>query len=183
MQTVISIHRTVFQRITIWICIYAPGNYAIILRVITTDPRLVPSQWKTALLCNDISRQLGASLESALLCLLAVKPLYGSMLVYCWGRDKITDSMQTTFSSRFFSMKTYELWSKFHWTLVLRVQLPTFHHCFRQWLGDDQAISHYLNQLWLAYWHVNTSLGFNELMLLVPCVTWPNAATPLSLIM
>ena len=28
--------------------------------------RLVPSQWETALLCNDVSRWLGASLESAL---------------------------------------------------------------------------------------------------------------------
>ena len=40
MQTVISVHHTVFQRITIWVCIYAPGNYAIILRV-TTYARLI----------------------------------------------------------------------------------------------------------------------------------------------
>ena len=30
------------------------------------DPRFVPSQWETALLCNDISHWLGAILESAL---------------------------------------------------------------------------------------------------------------------
>ena len=31
-----------------------------------SDSRLVPSQWETALLCNDVSHWLGASLESAL---------------------------------------------------------------------------------------------------------------------
>ena len=31
------------------------------------DSRFAPSQWETALLCNDISHWLGASLESALL--------------------------------------------------------------------------------------------------------------------
>ena len=30
------------------------------------DSRFVPSQWETALLCNDVSHWLGASLESAL---------------------------------------------------------------------------------------------------------------------
>ena len=29
------------------------------------DSRFVPSQWETALLCNDVSHWLGASLESA----------------------------------------------------------------------------------------------------------------------
>ena len=31
-----------------------------------TDSRFVPSQWEAALLCNDVSHWLGASLESAL---------------------------------------------------------------------------------------------------------------------
>ena len=31
-----------------------------------TDSRFAPSQWETALLCNDVSHWLGASLESAL---------------------------------------------------------------------------------------------------------------------
>ena len=33
---------------------------------IRADSRFVPSQWETALLCNDVSHWLGASLESAL---------------------------------------------------------------------------------------------------------------------
>ena len=32
----------------------------------STDSRFAPSQWETALLCNDVSHWLGASLESAL---------------------------------------------------------------------------------------------------------------------
>ena len=30
------------------------------------DSRLASNQWETALLCNDVSRSLGANLESAL---------------------------------------------------------------------------------------------------------------------
>ena len=36
----------------------------------------------------------------------------------------------------------------FHRSLFLRVQLIISHHWFRQWLGDKQATSHYLNQWW-----------------------------------
>ena len=38
------------------------------------DSRLVPSQWETALLCNDVSHWLGASLESALLLPILLSP-------------------------------------------------------------------------------------------------------------
>ena len=31
------------------------------------DSRFAPSQWETALLCNDVSHWLGASLDSALM--------------------------------------------------------------------------------------------------------------------
>ena len=39
-------------------------NYHLLIRV---DFRFAPSQWETALLCNDVSHWLGASLESALI--------------------------------------------------------------------------------------------------------------------
>ena len=48
--------------------------------VYRADSRFAPSQWETALLCNDVSQWLGASLESAL-------SLYSSLLLYtftCW---------------------------------------------------------------------------------------------------
>ena len=55
--------------------------------------------------------------------------------------------------------------STFHWSLFLGVQLTIFQHWFRQWLGADQATSHYLHQWWLDYRCINASLGLNELTL------------------
>ena len=40
----------------------------------------------------------------------------------------------------------YELRLKLHWNFFLGVQLTTFQHWFRLWLGADKATSHYLNQ-------------------------------------
>ena len=51
----------------------------------------------------------------------------------------------------------------FHWSLFLGFELTMFHHWFRQWLGANQATSHYLNQWWLVYWCIYESLGLNEL--------------------
>ena len=69
----------------------------------------------------------------------------------------------TTFSNAFSWMKTYEFKFRFHWKLFLWVQLTIFQHWFRQWLGADQATSHYLNQWWLDYRRIYASLGLNEL--------------------
>ena len=70
---------------------------------------------------------------------------------------------QTTFSNVFSWMKMYEFRFGFHWNLFLEVQLTIFQHWFRQWLGADQATSHYLNQWWVFYWRIYASLGLNEL--------------------
>ena len=64
-----------------------------------------------------------------------------------WGRDKI--------ARRHFQMH-------FEWkcmiasllNLFLRVQLTTFEHWFKYWLGAGQATSHCLNQCWLIHWHI-----------------------------
>ena len=61
-------------------------------------------------------------------------------------------------------MKIYEFRLKFHWSLFLGAQLTIYQHWFRKWLATDQATSHYLNQWWLIYWRIYTSLGLNELM-------------------
>ena len=37
---------------------------------------------------------------------------------------------------------------KFHWSLFPRIQLTISQHWFRQWLGAEQATSHYLKQWW-----------------------------------
>ena len=38
-----------------------------------------------------------------------------------WGRDKLAAVSQTTYSHGFSWMKVYELWWKFHWSLLLRI--------------------------------------------------------------
>ena len=50
---------------------------------------------------------------------------------------------------------------RLHWSLILGVQLAISQHWFRQWLGADQATSHYLIQWRLVCIHA--SLGLNEL--------------------
>ena len=80
-----------------------------------------------------------------------------------WGRDKINNISQTTFSNVFSSMKMFEFRLKFHWSLFPMVQLTIFQHWFRWWLGAVQATSHYLNQWWLVYRRIYASLGLNEL--------------------
>ena len=44
---------------------------------------------------------------------------------------KMTANFQTKVSNAFSSMKMYEFWLKFHWSLFLWVQLTVFHHWFR----------------------------------------------------
>ena len=70
---------------------------------------------------------------------------------------------QTTLSNAFSWMKMLEFRLRFHWSLLLRVQLTIIQHWFRYWLGASQATSHYLNQWWLVYWRIYASLGLNEL--------------------
>ena len=65
-----------------------------------------------------------------------------------WDRDKMAVIFQTTFSNTFSWMKTFEFRFKVHWILFLMVQLTIFQLWFRQWLGADQATTHYLNQWW-----------------------------------
>ena len=54
-----------------------------------------------------------------------------SLIKTHWGRDKTADISQTTFSNVFSSKQMFEFRSKFHWSLLLRVQLTKFQHCFR----------------------------------------------------
>ena len=71
-----------------------------------------------------------------------------------WGRNKMAAIPQTTFSYAFSWLKVYEFHLRFHWSLFLWFDLTISQHWFREWLGTDQATSHYLNQLWLVYWHI-----------------------------
>ena len=48
------------------------------------DSRIAPSQWETALLCNDVSHWLDARLESALLFSSAITYLCEGPIACCW---------------------------------------------------------------------------------------------------
>ena len=50
-------------------------------------------------------------------------PLHLIKLLTQWGQEKTDAISQTTFSSVFSWMKTIDFRSKFHWSLILRVQL------------------------------------------------------------
>ena len=91
--------------------------------------------------------------------------LHHTLSLTHWGRDQIDSISQTSFSNAFSRMKMDGFRLGFHWSLFLRFEL-IIQHWFRQWLGADQATSHYLNQWWLVYWHIYASLGLNELTLL-----------------
>ena len=80
-----------------------------------------------------------------------------------WGWDKMVIISQTSFSNAFSWMKMCEFLFKFHRRLFLMLQWTIFQHWFRQWLGTNQATSHYVNKWWLIYWCIHVSLGLNEL--------------------
>ena len=53
------------------------------------------------------------------------------LIVTHWGRDKMADIFQKTFSNAFCWMKMSEFRLIFHWSLFLRFKLTIFHHWFR----------------------------------------------------
>ena len=91
-----------------------------------------------------------------------------------WGWDKMDAIWQTTFSNTFSCKKLFEFRLKFHWSLLLRVQLLIFHHWFRQWLGAGQVTSHCMHQWLLVYWCIYVSHGLNELKNMAKYITWHN---------
>ena len=55
---------------------------------------------------------------------------------------------QTIFLEAFSRMKSFLFGLKLHWGLFLGVKLTISEYWFRQWLGAEQATSHYLDQCW-----------------------------------
>ena len=55
------------------------------------------------------------------------------------GPDKMATILQTTFSNACYVMEMHGIRLRFHWSLLLRVQLVIFLHWFRLWLGAGQA--------------------------------------------
>ena len=62
--------------------------------------------------------------------------------------DKMAAISQMTFSTTFSWMRSFVFWFQFHWRFFLSVQLTKSHHWFREWLGTEQATSHYLKHCW-----------------------------------
>ena len=58
-----------------------------------TDSRLAPSQWETALLCNDVSHWLDASLESALRIYLNMHVERNKWTAEAWGPQSISTNI------------------------------------------------------------------------------------------
>ena len=48
-----------------------------------------------------------------------------------WGRDKMAEIFQTTFSNAFSGITTHEFWLRFHWSSFLKAQLTTFENWCR----------------------------------------------------
>ena len=80
-----------------------------------------------------------------------------------WSDVHVTDANAFTW------MKMYELRLKISPKFVPMAPLTVFQHWFRNWLGANQATSHYLNQWLLVYRHIHASLGLNELIRLNHC--------------
>ena len=57
-----------------------------------------------------------------------------------WGREKIPPFHRRFFQNAFTSGKSYELRSRFHWSLFLLLELTIFLHWFKYWLGVDQVL-------------------------------------------
>ena len=79
------------------------------------DSRLAPSQWETALLCNDVSHWLGTSLESALRHLKQQLAFLTHL-----GLNQISPHFADIFKCIFLRKNIFRF--KFHWSLFLRVQ-------------------------------------------------------------
>ena len=78
--------------------------------------------------------------------------------------DKMAAISQTTYLNAFPGMESSVFWFEFHWSLFQRVRLTKSQHWFRQWLGADQATSHYLNQCWSSsLTHICAAQGWEEL--------------------
>ena len=79
-----------------------------------------------------------------------------------WGRVKMNTIFQTTFSNALSWIRMYRFQFRFHWFVPPRVQWTIFQQSTRWWLGAELT-SHYLNQLWINYYHIYASPGLKEL--------------------
>ena len=65
------------------------STWIVVIDVFRADSRFALSHWATALLCNDVSRWLGANLESALMLYMFVCVCFGEGIKFTITNDKI----------------------------------------------------------------------------------------------
>ena len=116
-----------------WTCL--PFSHAHIQRD-RVDFRFAPSQWETALLCNDVSHWLGTKLELALLNRYTSRGIIINsqvsrsqiIILNTWRPKQNYCHFTETFSIAFSWMKMYEFCLGFHWNLFLGFELTITQH-------------------------------------------------------
>ena len=86
---------------------FGPNPY-LIQYWLRADSRFVPSQWETALLCNDVSHWLGTNLESALWFKLSFGPLVRMNFCDIWAKTQKI-SLKQMHLKRFYTKNVHHL--------------------------------------------------------------------------
>ena len=120
-----GVNRMAAILLSLW-CLQRP----VMAVIITADSRFVPGQWETALLCNDASHWLGASLESALI-MTSWQPQW-----YCSHKAEVAVKFEKPSSFR--QIIWHQHLSKPH---VYSSEVNKAHLCNRYLNGLEQEIS------------------------------------------
>ena len=141
--------------------------------VCRADSRSASSQWKTALICNDVSHWLVVSLESALdmyilYCIISYCHCVCTTTMICMRACYVACLWNGRYSLVWFTQRG----------LVSPYGIVKFcHQWFRLWLRTCLAPSHYRNQCWLI---ANPEENVKISMKFVPWhpITWAPAILP-----
>ena len=100
-------------------------------------PRLIPTEWAGLVIYSNCIyvieiRWFGHFLFNDIFNLVVLKLGYSEQIrLTHWGRYKMADIFQTTFSNAFSWMKMFEFRIQCDWSVFLRVQLTIIQHWFR----------------------------------------------------
>ena len=78
--------------------------------------------------------------------------------------DKMATISQTIFWDAYSCMKSFVLWLKFNWSLLLRVQLTITHHWFYNGLPPNRQQAIVWTNGDLIHWCIYVALGRDELI-------------------
>ena len=127
-------------------------NLMLVFAVHRADFRFAPSQWEAVLLCNDVSRWLGASLESTL----------STYSVLCYGDHLARDSLYFAASKRSV-LQIWRYWKNEHHqkvsfiTLVSSSQTMEYPDPFLppNYIIQLRAVITMFSITWCCVWHDN----------------------------